>query len=176
MISRSDKILAVKLYKYCVELVTPRDTFYRPFISHIAEDLLESASVHATYRFSIFVKGEEQPFLLLWLLNWNALLGTNHRQASDAIDERTDSIHLHPAMKGLYLDCNEPSTSPEIRANLIESFMEDKQQVEELKFHEAFCVELLAGLRRSGRLLPKEQRRRGEGDLWRVGVLERGVV
>ncbi|KAJ3036200.1 hypothetical protein HDV00_002996 [Rhizophlyctis rosea] len=187
----ANNLLAVKLYKYCVDSVTslPNTVTYKPFISHLADDLLENASVHATYRFSVTAKergGDEEggPDVLLWLVNWNMLVGGNAAgggmgwgwdgaKGKDKVEGKDgeEEIEVYPVMKVLYLNCPSTPLSPE-HAKLIETFMQDRQQVENLKFHGEFVKELVEGLRSTSRILPPRMRKSGE---WDVGFLERGV-
>ncbi|RKO93642.1 hypothetical protein BDK51DRAFT_49633 [Blyttiomyces helicus] len=96
--SRSpDMILAMKIYRYCVDFEVgdgvdstgPSRMIHTRLVSHFADDLLESANAHATYRFAVFSPGSNTPKLLanvplltsiskpttlfaqIWLLNWH---------------------------------------------------------------------------------------------------------
>ncbi|KAG0184913.1 hypothetical protein DFQ28_010257 [Apophysomyces sp. BC1034] len=69
----NDKVVmfAVKLFKYCVTVVSSLHLQQPTFIDFLVHDLIDAAKAHATYRFLIQGKQSSRIYALIWLFNWN---------------------------------------------------------------------------------------------------------
>ncbi|KND05067.1 uncharacterized protein SPPG_00742, partial [Spizellomyces punctatus DAOM BR117] len=177
----AEHIRGVKLFRYWVDFVvadtasspltTEKDALNRTFVSFFADDLLESADAHASYRFIIQTQGSDEPRLLLWILNWNMAVSTNtpvHDILDPTMDatslERVLSIYtqnlghsekMHPAMKILYLDCSQSVTSAQ--ESIVTSWR-GNGQVESISLHPSLHDQVLTALRVSTAYLPPAKR------------------
>ncbi|KAG0165229.1 hypothetical protein DFQ30_008738 [Apophysomyces sp. BC1015] len=64
-------MFAVKLFKYCVTVVSSLHLQQPTFIDFLVHDLIDAAKAHATYRFLIQGKQSSRIYALIWLFNWN---------------------------------------------------------------------------------------------------------
>ncbi|KAF9582711.1 hypothetical protein BGW38_010861 [Lunasporangiospora selenospora] len=138
------------------------------FTSYVAAEIFEAARHHATYRFILQDRLKGTDMLLLWMVNWDSTILSNHTFDNDNSicwdDSLTPSISRswtsephssRRVMKVLYLahpslekQHREDSTELAKKLEVWERWQGD-HGVERLEFHKQFALGLLTGLTQS---------------------------
>ncbi|KAJ3090815.1 hypothetical protein HK102_002557, partial [Quaeritorhiza haematococci] len=106
---------------------------YHPFVSYITQDLLESVSAHASYRFivttnpatsntsPVAVESQKDPKILMWLLNWDVSVASNVRlgetgrwgdrgsEQAEGLKDVQKLVRMHPWLVDVFGRLGDPS-------------------------------------------------------------------
>ncbi|KAI8060207.1 HECT-like ubiquitin-conjugating enzyme-binding-domain-containing protein [Gongronella butleri] len=146
----NERMMAVKLFKYCVDILPENTQRARPEFMHmLVGDMMEAARAHATRRFLIQGQKSDKIYALVWLFNWDTTVIYNHGFADndDDNDVADATLRVRHGLKILYADGQTMGTQ----------WAQDTA-TDHLIYPDAYCQQLWHQLQASTRLLPPSLR------------------
>ncbi|KAI8080198.1 HECT-like ubiquitin-conjugating enzyme-binding-domain-containing protein, partial [Gilbertella persicaria] len=134
------QLLAVKLFKYSVTPI-PTPVEQPVFTDFFISDLVNAAKIHATHKFLIQGRQNEQIYSLIWLFNWDTNIIFNHDK---------ETLQRQRVIKVMYLSCKEPT---EQARKYIQLWSKDKS-TDHLIYPDDVCHQLVNTLHQSTLILP----------------------